>query len=103
MSFAIKPRFDILQMMQLTSGFGPITVAGIISATLSSALASLVSAPKVFQVRKELTGLYYLRVMWRDHIIIIIEYFTLSFVVQGALRQFTKHCDYLYAKHNNVN
>ncbi|KAI0228687.1 Solute carrier family 12 member 2 [Lamellibrachia satsuma] len=38
-----------MQMMQLTSAFGPITVAGIISATLSSALASLISAPKVFQ------------------------------------------------------
>ncbi|KAK2161001.1 hypothetical protein NP493_1612g00020 [Ridgeia piscesae] len=38
-----------MQMMQLTSAFGPITVAGIISATLSSALACLVSAPKVFQ------------------------------------------------------
>ena len=40
----------MFQMMQLTSAFGPITVAGIISATLSSALACLVSAPKVFQV-----------------------------------------------------
>ena len=50
MSVVTKSCFDILQMMQLTSGFGPITVAGIISATLSSALASLVSAPKVFQV-----------------------------------------------------
>ena len=38
------------QVMQMISGFGPITIAGIISATLSSALASLVSAPKVFQV-----------------------------------------------------
>ena len=38
------------QAMQLASGFGPLTIAGIISATLSSALASLVSAPKVFQV-----------------------------------------------------
>ncbi|ELU01077.1 hypothetical protein CAPTEDRAFT_156991 [Capitella teleta] len=38
-----------MQAMQLISGYGPITVAGIISATLSSALASLVSAPKVFQ------------------------------------------------------
>ncbi|KAK2151035.1 hypothetical protein LSH36_378g01015 [Paralvinella palmiformis] len=38
-----------MQAMQLASGFGPLTIAGIISATLSSALASLVSAPKVFQ------------------------------------------------------
>ncbi|XP_071323136.1 solute carrier family 12 member 2 [Trachinotus anak] len=37
------------QVMSLVSGFGPIITAGIFSATLSSALASLVSAPKVFQ------------------------------------------------------
>ncbi len=36
--------------MQLISAFGPLIIAGIVSATLSSALASLVSAPKVFQV-----------------------------------------------------
>ncbi|XP_043916737.1 solute carrier family 12 member 2 isoform X2 [Protopterus annectens] len=37
------------QVMSLVSGFSPLIVAGIFSATLSSALASLVSAPKVFQ------------------------------------------------------
>uniref|UniRef100_A0A3Q1HXD3 Solute carrier family 12 member 2 n=1 Tax=Anabas testudineus TaxID=64144 RepID=A0A3Q1HXD3_ANATE len=37
------------QVMSLVSGFAPIITAGIFSATLSSALASLVSAPKVFQ------------------------------------------------------
>ncbi|KAM6964780.1 solute carrier family 12 member 2 [Aplochiton taeniatus] len=37
------------QVMGLVSGFGPLITAGIFSATLSSALASLVSAPKVFQ------------------------------------------------------
>ncbi|KAJ8392724.1 hypothetical protein AAFF_G00072080 [Aldrovandia affinis] len=37
------------QIMSIVSGFGPIITAGIFSATLSSALASLVSAPKVFQ------------------------------------------------------
>lgn len=37
--------------MSLVSAFGPLITAGIFSATLSSALASLVSAPKVFQVR----------------------------------------------------
>ena len=36
--------------MEMISGFGPIVTAGIFAATLSSALASLVSAPKVFQV-----------------------------------------------------
>lgn len=40
--------------MSLVSGFGPIISAGIFSATLSSALASLVSAPKVFQVKYKL-------------------------------------------------
>ncbi|XP_056333978.1 solute carrier family 12 member 1 [Danio aesculapii] len=37
------------QVMTLVSGFGPLITAGTFSATLSSALASLVSAPKVFQ------------------------------------------------------
>lgn len=35
--------------MTFVSGFGPLIIAGTFSATLSSALASLVSAPKVFQ------------------------------------------------------
>ncbi|XP_058667734.1 solute carrier family 12 member 1 isoform X3 [Ammospiza nelsoni] len=38
-----------LKVMSMVSGFGPLITAGIFSATLSSALASLVSAPKVFQ------------------------------------------------------
>ncbi|KAG5280476.1 hypothetical protein AALO_G00060460 [Alosa alosa] len=37
------------QVMSTVSAFGPLITAGIFSATLSSALASLVSAPKVFQ------------------------------------------------------
>uniref|UniRef100_A0A674MJI3 Solute carrier family 12 member 1 n=1 Tax=Takifugu rubripes TaxID=31033 RepID=A0A674MJI3_TAKRU len=37
------------QLMTLVSAFGPLIIAGTFSATLSSALASLVSAPKVFQ------------------------------------------------------
>ena len=40
------------QVMSLVSGFGPLISAGIFSATLSSALASLVSAPKVSQVSR---------------------------------------------------
>lgn len=40
-----------MKVMTLVSGFGPLIIAGTFSATLSSALASLVSAPKVFQVR----------------------------------------------------
>lgn len=35
----------------MVSGFGPLIMVGIFGATLSSALACLVSAPKVFQVR----------------------------------------------------
>ncbi|XP_055540549.1 bumetanide-sensitive sodium-(potassium)-chloride cotransporter isoform X1 [Wyeomyia smithii] len=37
------------QVMEMVSAFGPIIYAGCFAATLSSALASLVSAPKVFQ------------------------------------------------------
>ncbi|XP_069072005.1 solute carrier family 12 member 2-like [Pleurodeles waltl] len=37
------------QVMAMFSGFGPLITAGIFSATLSSALTSLISAPKVFQ------------------------------------------------------
>uniref|UniRef100_A0A8C5E6B2 Solute carrier family 12 member 1 n=1 Tax=Gouania willdenowi TaxID=441366 RepID=A0A8C5E6B2_GOUWI len=37
------------QVMTLVSAFGPLIIAGTFSATLSSALASLVSAPKVLQ------------------------------------------------------
>lgn len=42
------------QIVELVSGFGPFIYAGCFAATLSSALASLVSAPKVFQVRTSL-------------------------------------------------
>ncbi len=38
------------QIMEMVSGYGPIITAGIFSASLSSALASLISAPKIFQV-----------------------------------------------------
>ncbi|XP_074649682.1 solute carrier family 12 member 2-like [Tubulanus polymorphus] len=38
-----------MQVMEMVSGFGPLITAGIFSATLSSALASLIGAPKVFQ------------------------------------------------------
>lgn len=36
--------------MQIQSGFGPLITAGIFAATLSSALACLVSGPKLLQV-----------------------------------------------------
>lgn len=39
------------EVIELVSVFGPLIYAGCFAATLSSALASLVSAPKVFQVR----------------------------------------------------
>lgn len=44
-------RLVLGQSMSMVSGFGPLITAGIFGATLSSALACLVSAPKVFQVR----------------------------------------------------
>lgn len=37
------------QVVEMVSAFGPLIYAGCFAATLSSALASLVSAPKVFQ------------------------------------------------------
>lgn len=37
--------------MEMVSAFGPLVTAGIFAATLSSALTSLISAPKIFQVR----------------------------------------------------
>ena len=37
-------------MVGIVSGWRPLILAGIFSATLSSALASMVGAPKVFQV-----------------------------------------------------
>nr|XP_036672379.1 solute carrier family 12 member 1 isoform X2 [Drosophila suzukii] len=45
-SFGLQNSF---QVIELVSGFGPLIYAGCYAATLSSALASLVSAPKVFQ------------------------------------------------------
>lgn len=48
----------VVQVMSLVSGFGPLISAGIFSATLSSALASLVSAPKVFQVSNQFILFY---------------------------------------------
>lgn len=47
-SYGLQNSFQIIE---LVSGFGPLIYAGCFAATLSSALASLVSAPKVFQVR----------------------------------------------------
>ncbi|KAI6058355.1 hypothetical protein LUU34_01359400 [Aix galericulata] len=44
-----KKKMFCLQVMSMVSGFAPLISAGIFSATLSSALASLVSAPKIFQ------------------------------------------------------
>lgn len=47
----VPDRLVLGQSMSMVSGFGPLITAGIFGATLSSALACLVSAPKVFQVR----------------------------------------------------
>lgn len=39
-----------MQVMEMISAYRPFFYIGIISASLSSALASLISAPKIFQV-----------------------------------------------------
>lgn len=46
--YGIHNSFEVIE---LVSVFGPLIYAGCFAATLSSALASLVSAPKVFQVK----------------------------------------------------
>lgn len=53
------------EVIELVSVFGPLIYAGCFAATLSSALASLVSAPKVFQVRREL--LFFLHIFLHLH------------------------------------
>lgn len=45
-----------VQTMSMVSGFAPLITAGIFGATLSSALACLVSAAKVFQVKVQKGG-----------------------------------------------
>lgn len=46
--YGLHNSFEVIELVSL---FGPVIYAGCFAATLSSALASLVSAPKVFQVR----------------------------------------------------
>ena len=55
------------QVIKLVSWFGPVIYAGIFAATLSSALASLVSAPKVFQA------------LCKDKLFPFIEYFGVGY------------------------
>lgn len=40
----------LFQVMTLSAGFGPLIYAGIFAATMSSALVSIVSAPRILQV-----------------------------------------------------
>lgn len=47
--FIVSSILFLLKVIELVSLVGPIIYAGCFAATLSSALASLVSAPKVFQ------------------------------------------------------
>uniref|UniRef100_A0A914XM99 Solute carrier family 12 member 2 n=1 Tax=Plectus sambesii TaxID=2011161 RepID=A0A914XM99_9BILA len=54
---------NYFQVIQIESGWGPLITAGIFAATLSSALASLVSAPKVFQA------------VSKDHLFPYIQFF----------------------------
>lgn len=46
-NYGLHNSFEVIELVSL---FGPLIYAGCFAATLSSALASLVSAPKVFQV-----------------------------------------------------
>jgi hypothetical protein len=41
-----------VQVMEMTSAWGPLISAGVFASSWSSALANLVSAPKIFQVYK---------------------------------------------------
>ncbi|KJH46770.1 K-Cl cotransporter [Dictyocaulus viviparus] len=58
---------NYFQIMEMESLWGPLITAGIFAATLSSALASLVSAPKVFQA------------VCKDHLFPKIGYFAKGF------------------------
>ncbi|XP_076339954.1 solute carrier family 12 member 2-like isoform X4 [Tachypleus tridentatus] len=66
---------NFFQVMELISAFGPLIYAGIFAATLSSALASLVSAPKVFQA------------LCKDNIFPKIEYFAKGYGKSGEPRR----------------
>ncbi|CAL1534098.1 unnamed protein product [Lymnaea stagnalis] len=55
------------QVIEMASAWGPLILAGIFSATLSSALASLMSAPKVFQA------------LCKDKIFPFLEYFGVGY------------------------
>ncbi|XP_059176302.1 solute carrier family 12 member 3-like isoform X2 [Physella acuta] len=55
------------QVVEMVSAWGPLILAGIFSATLSSALASLMSAPKVFQA------------LCKDKIFPFLEYFGVGY------------------------
>lgn len=55
------------QVMEAISGWGPIVTAGIFASTLSSALASLVGAPKTFQA------------VCKDHLFPYVEFFGVGY------------------------
>ena len=57
----------LLQVMEAVSGWGPIVTAGIFASTLSSALASLVGAPKTFQA------------VCKDHLFPYIDFFGVGY------------------------
>lgn len=50
--YGLHNSFEVIELVSL---FGPVIYAGCFAATLSSALASLVSAPKVFQARNSVS------------------------------------------------
>lgn len=64
--------------MEFESLWGPLITAGIFAATLSSALASLVSAPKIFQVKFLFLFLFsiILKAVCKDRLFPYINYFS---------------------------
>ncbi|KAH9500961.1 hypothetical protein Btru_069330 [Bulinus truncatus] len=62
-------------VVEMTSAWGPLILAGIFSATLSSALASLMSAPKVFQA------------LCKDKIFPFLEYFGVGYGANDTPRR----------------
>ncbi len=97
------------QVLVQVSGFGPLIYAGIFAATLSSALAFLVSAPKVFQVEhqtlKQITANMQLHKLIKLNMTCKIQTFSWDSVsvkttstrtsasLQRVMGKTTSHCD----------
>lgn len=76
------------QVIRLVSAFGPLIYGGCFAATLSSALASLVSAPKVFQVLYIKDGIFFINTLWDTPFLIPVNCW--QTVLNAALYFFIK-------------